>query len=375
MWHLEGLRGAAARTRIGVLTRDGRGVAAWCASIGLITAGLLVLSMLVLMLALLPDATGTNLGAWLDGDAALPLREARLWAAMIVLADGICAPWISAAVFGLYISRRTELEAWDLEQVFRGMARRLAMLCLAGSMLALTATPIAAQGVATPPPRRDTATPPVTAPPAAEFNPRTAIRRILAEPEFGRPDTVQQWRIRQGQRRAPATSPGWMTWLLQHVPRLAATLRWGMWVVAVVVIAWLGLAVWRGRRRSAVMEDQGLPPVDAEDRRISGPPPIDVVRRARGAIAAGAIVEALALLYAGALHACVTRGVLDLHPGDTEAECLRRVHGRLSAEAERTLREVVTAWQAAAYARRLPTHERALAMCDAYVRHFDGRTA
>ena len=37
VWHLEGLRGAEARTRVAVLTRDGQGVAAWCGLIGLLT--------------------------------------------------------------------------------------------------------------------------------------------------------------------------------------------------------------------------------------------------------------------------------------------------------------------------------------------------
>lgn len=376
VWHLEGLRGPAARARIGVLTRDGRGVASWCASIGLLASGLMALSLLALVLALLPDAMGATLSAWVNGDTSLPLREARVWAALVILADGLCAPWIIAAVFGLYISRRTDLEAWDLEQVFRGMARRLAMVSLVCLLLWLASTPVAAQSrSSSPPPPRESRAAPTTPPQGTNFEPRQAIRRILADPAFGRPQTVQQWRVRQGPRRAPATPPAWMTWLLQHVPRVAATLRWGMWVVAIGVIGWLALAIWRGRRRPAPSPDDDVLSVVADDARPADVPPPDVARRARAAIASGAVVDALGLLYAGALHACVERGTLDLQPGDTEADCLRRLRGRLPGDTERTLREVIGAWQAAAYARRVPTPERALAMCDAYLEHFDGGAA
>lgn len=370
VWHLEGLRGRAARDRIAILAREGRGVALWCLTIGAIATVLLLVTVVVVLLALLPDATGTSLQAWLAGDAPMPLREARLWATLAIVADALCAPWITAAVFGLYVSRRTDLEAWDLEQVFRGLSRRLPMLGVLVAAMWLAAVPQVAWAQAPPPPGRPAPT--TTAPP---FDPEQAIEAILAEPEFGRPETIHQWRFRTGRQEAPAPAPAWLTWLLQKVPGISAALRWGMWMLAAVLIGWLALTTWRGRARQARPQDEAPPTLEFETMAAPARAPRDVAGRVRDAIADGAVVEALGLLYAGVLHACVERGVLDLHPGDTEGECLRRVRGHLPHDAECALFDVVKAWQAAAYARRMPTGDQVLAMCDAYVRHFEGAPA
>jgi hypothetical protein len=122
---LEGLRGAAARTRVELLLRGWRG-AQWnlIGACGLLEAGLLIAlsfgswqfipAELQGSFRSLPEELGHS--GWLQHG----LRLAEL------LAIGLVEPVFVAAGFAMYLSRRTDLEAWDIELAFRRLRNRLA---------------------------------------------------------------------------------------------------------------------------------------------------------------------------------------------------------------------------------------------------------
>ena len=58
-----------------------------------------------------------RLGRWFDADPA----SATLWVTYLpwVLALALLEPFYVAAGFGMYLNRRVELEAWDIEQDLR----------------------------------------------------------------------------------------------------------------------------------------------------------------------------------------------------------------------------------------------------------------
>ncbi|MGV3517530.1 DUF4129 domain-containing protein [Luteitalea sp.] len=389
VWHLEGLRGRGARDRVRVLTREGLGAAASCTVVGVVATVLLAVAIVVTVLSLLPDATGAALAEWGADGAPLPLREARTWALVAVLADGLVAPWVTGAVFGLYISRRTDLEAWDIEVVLRDLARRVATTGLVVLALVVGAAAREARAHQEPVPSGmvETTTDPGDAIDEAvdvadeeapedesvPFDPQAKVRHILKQTEFGRTETIQQWQLRPMDPIEPREPAPWFLWLVERIPALARALRLVMWGVGAVAVLWLARVVLRARtnrRRQTTADEPVAVHYDAGALASASRP--DVGARARVAIDQGRMVEALALLYAGALAAATDRGWLDVHPGDTEAECLSRARGRVPQETDDALRALVRAWQAAAYARRVPSRDQALALCDIYAHHFSG---
>jgi hypothetical protein len=113
---LEGLKGRARRERIGQLTLRHRSVAR-ALTLAFVNAELsLCLSVFVLRVLLAPHIFGLEDG-WLAGLAAV--QAVPISTIAYALAVGFLEPFYVAAGFGLYVNRRVELEAWDIEQEFR----------------------------------------------------------------------------------------------------------------------------------------------------------------------------------------------------------------------------------------------------------------
>jgi hypothetical protein len=113
---LEGLSGRALRDRIRQLTGRHRGVAR-ATTLAFCNAELaLVLSLLSLQVWLAPHATEvpqTWLSTW--AGFAQGIGGSMIYAAAVAFLE----PFYVAAGFGMYVNRRVELEAWDIEQEFR----------------------------------------------------------------------------------------------------------------------------------------------------------------------------------------------------------------------------------------------------------------
>jgi hypothetical protein len=111
---LEGLSGRALRDRVRTLTLRHRGVARMMTT-AFATAELAFwVSLLGLRFWLAPHALG------IDSPAAMFASDEGLIATIAYAAAvSFVEPFYVAAGFGLYLNRRVELEAWDLEQEFR----------------------------------------------------------------------------------------------------------------------------------------------------------------------------------------------------------------------------------------------------------------
>ena len=113
---LEGLAGRAQRDRVRQLTLRHRGVAR-AMTLAFANAELaLCASLLVLRILLAPHIFELR-GGWLGGLAATQAGLISSLAYVVVV--GFLEPFYVAAGFGLYLNRRVELEAWDIEQEFR----------------------------------------------------------------------------------------------------------------------------------------------------------------------------------------------------------------------------------------------------------------
>ncbi len=131
IWQLEQLRGKARSSRQETLLKNAHSHAIGL-TIGLIFMELaFYFSFYALIIMFLPeDYQSTTIGLFfsndLDGEVAFRLH--LLDHIIYTLAVFLIEPFYIAASFTLYINRRTQLEAWDIELVFRQMGARLKKL-------------------------------------------------------------------------------------------------------------------------------------------------------------------------------------------------------------------------------------------------------
>lgn len=114
---LEGLHFMALRRRIVQLRRRHTGAAAMTTAAFLFAEFALSVSLLSLAFWFSPPGIGYDLAEIFRGDAGALFRAMMVIA--YLLAVLVLEPFYVAAGFGMYLNRRTELEAWDIEQEFR----------------------------------------------------------------------------------------------------------------------------------------------------------------------------------------------------------------------------------------------------------------
>ncbi|HLZ96434.1 MAG TPA: hypothetical protein VKP66_00725 [Steroidobacteraceae bacterium] len=113
---LEGLRGAQLRARISLLAARHRGVARAATQAFALAEIAIFVSMIFLQVWLAPH---TDANPWSDLQSVG--RPGQAWVGTLEYAAVVCflEPFYVAAGFGMYLNRRVELEAWDIEQEFR----------------------------------------------------------------------------------------------------------------------------------------------------------------------------------------------------------------------------------------------------------------
>jgi hypothetical protein len=113
---LEGQRGKARRERMARILGPHRGAALWMQS----AFACAELALVVGMASLIPwFAPSDEPGVWLaalKGDSAWVVGAEMLCYAVAV---AVVEPFFVGAGFAMYLNRRVELEAWDIEQEFR----------------------------------------------------------------------------------------------------------------------------------------------------------------------------------------------------------------------------------------------------------------
>lgn len=114
---LEGQRGAARSKRRGVMLGGQRGATAGVQFVYANFEMIFVVALVALIAWFLPDGLQGELWAlYRDGESAAMQAVVALGYALVVL---VLEPFYVAAGFAMYLNRRVELEAWDIEQEFR----------------------------------------------------------------------------------------------------------------------------------------------------------------------------------------------------------------------------------------------------------------
>lgn len=124
VWVLEQLPAAERTPRLALLCRQHQGKAQWLHIVMAHFDSFLQLSLLALLFWLLPEASRGDFWTLLSDEAQLAGELLKLGVAFAGLL--LIEPFYVAMGFMLYLNRRTELEAWDLELAFRHLGERLA---------------------------------------------------------------------------------------------------------------------------------------------------------------------------------------------------------------------------------------------------------
>jgi hypothetical protein len=114
---LEGQRGKPRRQRRNQLLKGKRGAAAGMHMVFANVEAVLTLGVLALAIWFAPEGTHRDVLAWLLDSASVANEVVGNLAYVAVV--GLLEPFYVAAGFVMYLNRRVELEAWDIEQEFR----------------------------------------------------------------------------------------------------------------------------------------------------------------------------------------------------------------------------------------------------------------
>ncbi len=376
---LEGLAGPALRQRRRVVTDGIGGHALLLSTVCLLFVAALLVSLALLVLLFVPtELLSESARAMWSLVTEQPPRWVQVlgnlafWAAMSLI-----EPFYVGAGFGLYLNRRTRLEAWDLEIAFRRLRARLAPAAplAVGLLLAgLLALPqVGRTQDATAPGGHDPDVAPAQAPDGdaqvptlpAVFGdtvddgafPR-AVARAYADPLLDTTREVQRWQRKAApEKQATQGFDPDLRFLGPLVQAFALLAEYGLWLVLAVLVA---ILAWTARRWLPWMRDTLGPVREPAPVVVEPAPPLpdtvpdDLVAEVRRLWTEGRHRRALALLYRGGVDAMAARTGVVLAPGATEAQVLRASRRLPDAGDRDAFAEMVRVWQRAAYGRRLP---------------------
>ena len=379
---LEGLDGVQRQQRLAVLLQRNAGAAQWLTIIGVHLETALWVGLMVLFYLLLPQQIELDWD-WQSLIAAAShdwLWLEHLTNAFYALVLVVWEPIYVACGFSLYLNRRTVLEAWDIELVFRRMRQRLssAAVVLLVALIVLipnTQTLWAAEPVMSPD------TPRLLDQPLTSQASRDSIKAILEQPPFKNNESVTRYRFGEeqpaSQSQEDGSAPDWLKTLLKlldgqgfgAIATLLEVLLWG------TLIAALGLLIWRYRewlqafvsrrpiRRGKV--ERAIPKqlfgLNVHQQTL----PADVAAAAEQLWQSNPR-EALGLLYRALLSRLLHEFNLPLKDADTEGQVLERV-GHLQQPDLLAFSQTLTQhWQAMAYGHRLPPAPAQQQLCDGW---------
>ncbi|WP_347901685.1 DUF4129 domain-containing protein [Pseudomonas purpurea] len=362
---LEGLGGQARQQRLRVLQQHNTSAARWLTVIGVhlesaLWIGLMTLFYLMLPLQIEFEWDWQTLIAASEQDWLWLEHLSNAFYALVLI---VWEPIYVACGFSLYLNRRTVLEAWDIELVFRRLRQRLsnvAVTLLLGTLLLITgAQPLWADEPPASPDSPRLLTQPLTSQASQD-----SINVILDAPPFKNTQTVTRYRFGENQPEASGDekTPDWLKrlfdWLdshtLSHITKVLEILLWASVISAAAWLIWRyrdGVQAFVGRRPPArrapspTLATRTDPDIETL--------PDDVAAHAER-LWQTQPREALGLLYRALLSRVQHDFALPLGPADTEGQVLERIR-QLQQPALLTFStELTRHWQNMAYGHRLP---------------------
>lgn len=393
---LEGLAGKERNQRLIVLGQRDAGGASWLTLVGIHLEMALWFGLIGLFYMLLPaqvelDWSWQSLINAASGDWLWLEHLSNLLYVLILI---IWEPIYVACGFTLYLNRRTALEAWDIELVFRRLRQRLsgitsALLLAAGLLLLQLPNSAMAAASSCPLPVEDPMGPQAPRLLKQPLNSQAAqqsITQLLDQPPFEHHESVTRWRLGDAAEEPDeADAEALREWLerffklsemWKSIEVVALFFEVLLWATLFSLIAWL---LWRYREWLRTFAGRlNLP-------RLHKPAPpeqlfgLEVTPQSLPADIAGEVERlwdeqpraALGLLYRALLSRMLHEQRLPLKNSHTEAEVLRLVQGLEQAQLSRFSQALTRHWQNLAYGHRLPPAALKQSLCTAWRQLFE----
>lgn len=354
---LENLRGKDYATRTMVLgRRESAGfiLTMICSLFELV----LFLSVMILMAGLLPQSLlPFDLTDMLSVERPLAAAACNL---VYTAAMSVIAPYYVVAGFALYLNRRTQLEAWDIELNFKRLRERLTrdkatvlrgLICVCTlSLLSFYLCPSQAAAV-------------------TKEEARNTIEKILDQEDFGKKETVTYWKLKSFEKEEKEPNESliaFVDWLIKWLVLIARPLLWICGATLLILLVYLTakyMGLWNppGRKR------EFIPPEELFGLKLTRDSlPEDIPGEVLSLLDKGDVRGALSLLYRGTLYKLIYVCFLDIPASATEGECMRLVRKKRKGEESTFFRELTGIWQKTAYGHIPPDKDRIHDLCKAW---------
>ncbi|WP_419736742.1 DUF4129 domain-containing protein [Pseudomonas sp. COR18] len=375
---LEGLGGEARQQRLRVLLPQASRGAHWLTLIGVHLETVLWIGCMALFYLLLPRQVE------LDWDWQKVVFAAQfdwwwlehltnLFYALVLIA---WEPVYVACGFSLYLNRRTVLEAWDIELIFRQLRQRLApaiaSLMIGGLLLIGSPSP----SLAAEPPAPNS--PRLLQQPLSSQQAHDSITRLLDAPPFRNRETITRWRWAQPPEEPhPKAASGWLQSLLGLLDshtfgRLADGLSVLLWGTVFGLTAWL---LWRyrdwlqtfvSRRPKPPAKPRGDAPAQLFGLELGVDSLPEDIAASAEALWPSQPREAMSLLYRGLLSRLLHDFQLPLKSADTEGQVLARVAQLQQPALQAFSQQLTDHWQNLAYGHHLPPPHLQQQLCNGW---------
>lgn len=390
---LENLHGRSRQSRLAVFRSHHAGAAHWLTAICTHLEGLTIFGAIGLLILMLPPQSQFDIMEIILAEKGVVPHIAGL---LSYIAMALLAPLYTTAGFALYISRRIELEAWDIEIRFRHLAATqkkqahtvlrsacllLALSLLWGSTQSIDAAPTA-EGGKTVMADESASASLLTSP---QQQSKVLIDDVLAGGDFHKRVQLKGWRLKNRQSEEGEEGhavPAWLQAVLDFFGRhgkqldaLRGLFSMGargveimLWVIAVSLLLWFFYR-YRESLRQFIRAEKGrvdkptspgvLFGLDVTQNSL----PEDVPAQVQALWQAEQYRAALSLLYRATLSSLIHRYDFAFNDGHTEGECAAIVRQRGDLRLSAYTEQLTHCWQQLAYGHRLPESELVAVMC------------
>jgi hypothetical protein len=341
------------------LLRDGYETSAILTVVGFCIETILTLSLMSVLYWLISEEL-----RWVDLGDFIFLPDNWLLLLSYVVSSSIFAPFYICSGFMMYISRRVELEAWDIEIGFKRVQQRLLKKKNGFSRTASALFLLCSISLACLPDKGW----------SAPLDPETArdtITTVLEQKEFGETVTKQRWV--QKEKYSPDSDSTWgdfwqnifdslEEFFDELAPLLAKYGEFLLWCCAGIIIAFLllkysSLRHWLGSTFRSTGHSYTPPEImfgmDLRPESL----PDDIGRVSIELLTQGKKREAISLLYRGTLSKLVNSYDLEIHSSFTENECCGEVQNNRPKPEAAFFSSLTSLWVFTAYGHRDPNTE------------------
>lgn len=293
-----------------------------------------------------------------------PVWADLVFNSLYFLSSSVIGPFFVGAGFATYLNRRTQLEAWDIEIAFKRIASRLKQ---SGAMALLFAVLLGNAFFANSSQAADAGSDKVQTLPSLlgddyRAEPKAvsdAVKKAYQDKNLSPKENYTVWepikKIEPKKKPKNFDIPGLETMFKAMSGLIGFLAEYGLWLLLALLLSWL---IWKSTDWMPWLKDQM--PAKRELDQVSEKEVLDIdslpgnISSAVRKLWQQQPRAALALLYRGSVEKLADRLGTPFPPGATEAECIRRSRRLAEPDSEAVFQKVVRAWQAAAYAHRLP---------------------